>query len=211
MFFPETVKHATFLNPFPVPVFTYKQNFTFHLTPNTSGNFLLQFIVPSMVELGFSPTVSDTYYINDNGLNGNSTAVLPIVAVDESRVAANVFQAFVLSAASVKVSYFGRLDVSSGYFGGSYHLSSTDVHNFDRSAQDFNFIDNSFNSARGKLFSGLSIVYFPQDTGFQEFKKPNTNSSGNFIPMSHRINVYGRGLPSSALSNGSVVVVSIIL
>lgn len=204
LFFPDMIKHATFLNPFPVPVYSYKQSYTFHITPNASGNFVVQLVTPYMVEQG-NPS-SDVTYINDIGLDGHSTAILPVNYVAESRVPPNVFQAFVLAAASMKVTYMGRVDVSSGYFGGSYHLSTTDVASFDNNVQDFNYVDNSFNSIRTKLFSGISMIYFPQDSSFQTFKKPNANSATNYIAMTHRMNVYGRGLPSGTLSPNSVVV-----
>ena len=93
-------------------------------------------VTPYMVEKG--STLSDVYYVNDNALDGYTTAPLPLNYVAESRVPAGVFQAFVMVAASVKVSYLGRVDVSSGYFGGSYHLSTTDVADFDSNVQDFN-------------------------------------------------------------------------
>jgi len=121
-------------------------------------------------------------------------------------VTAGVFQAFVLCAASVKVNYLGRVDVSSGFFGGSYMLSGTDVHAFDDSAEDFNYIDNSFNAIHAKLFAGINVIYVPQDSSFHEFKRPSTSSANNYIPMSHRINIYGRGLPTGTLSPNSVMV-----
>ena len=46
LFFPKTIKHATFLNPFPVPVCTFQQSYKFHITPNESGNFILQMVTP---------------------------------------------------------------------------------------------------------------------------------------------------------------------
>ena len=151
-------------------------------------------------------TNSDMYYVNDNALDGSTISAAPVNIVAESRVPAGVFQAFVLVAASVDVSFVGRVDVSSGYFGASYHLSSTDVDTFDNSVMDFNYIDNSLNAIQSDLFSGTNMLYFPQDTSFSQFKKPNVNSAGNFTAMSHRMNVYGRGLPAGSLAPYSILV-----
>tara|TARA_B110000046_G_scaffold111608_1_gene118818 strand:+ start:10340 stop:10606 length:267 start_codon:yes stop_codon:yes gene_type:complete len=46
LFFPKTIKHATFLNPFPVPVYTFQQSYKFHISPNNTGNFVLQMVTP---------------------------------------------------------------------------------------------------------------------------------------------------------------------
>ena len=149
---------------------------------------------------------SDTYYVNDNALDGHNDNQLPVNLVGESRVPDNIFQAYILSAASINVSFVGRVDISSGYFGGSYHLSGKNVNEFDNAVNNFNYIDNTTNSVKSNLFSGVNINYFPQDSSFSQFKKPNGNSNENFQTMSHRMNVYGRSLPNSTLSPKSVLV-----
>ena len=93
-------------------------------------------------------TSSDVYYVNDNGLDGYQTGILPVNLVSESRVPNGVFQAVVLVAASIDVSFVGRVDVSSGYFGASYHLTGTNVNTFDNNVQNFNYVDNTIGSVK---------------------------------------------------------------
>lgn len=205
LFFPSTIKHASFLNPFPVPVYTFTQNYTFHISPNENGNFVLQMVTPFMVEQS-NTSSSDMYYSNDSTLDGYKLTNVSPTRVAEARVPDNIFQAFVLCAASIDVKFVGRQDVSSGYFGASYHLSSTDVNSFDDNVENFNYVDNTIGSIRADLFSGVNMIYFPQDSSFSQFKKPNTSSADNYIAMSHRMNIYGRSLPSSTLSPKSVMV-----
>ena len=162
-------------------------------------------VTPYMVESS-NTVASDMYFVNDNALDGFTVSALPVNLVGESRVPSNIFQAFVLTAASIDVSFVGRVDVSSGYFGASYHLSGVDVASFDNAVNNFNYVDNTLNAITSDLFSGINMIYFPQDSSFSTFKKPNSNSSSNFIAMSHRMNIYGRTLPSSTLSPKSVLV-----
>ncbi len=151
-------------------------------------------------------TSSDMYYVNDNALDGYTVSALPVNLVEESRVASNVFQAYILVAASIDVTFVGRYDISSGYFGASYHLTGTDVNVYDNNVNNFNYVDHTVNSVKANFASGINMIYFPQDSSFSQFKKPNISSAGNYIAMSHRMNVYGRSLPSGTLSQKSVMV-----
>ena len=149
---------------------------------------------------------SDIYYVNDNALDGTNVSATPIITANESKVKDGLFQAYILVAASVEAKFQGRFDAASGYWGASYHLTGTNVDTFDNNVMDFNYVDNTINSLKTSLYEGIKIVYFPQDNSFSEFKIPSENSTGNKISMSHRMNVYGRGLPKDTVSPGSVII-----
>jgi hypothetical protein len=154
-------------------------------------------------------TVSDMVYVKENELDGfNIGGVgenIPTM-VGESRVPNNIFQAYILVAASIDVTYVGRGDISSGYMGGSYHLSSKNVSEYDNSVNNFNYVDNTQNSIKSSLYSGINMIYFPQDSSFSQFRKVNGDSNDTFTSMSHRMSIYGRSLPPGSLSPGSVLV-----
>lgn len=43
---PKNIKHAFYPSPFPIPVYTFKQDYSFTIAPNNSGCFLLQLVSP---------------------------------------------------------------------------------------------------------------------------------------------------------------------
>lgn len=43
---PKNIKHAFYPSPFPTPVYTFKQDYSFTIAPNSSGCFVLQFVSP---------------------------------------------------------------------------------------------------------------------------------------------------------------------
>lgn len=207
LFFPEKIRSATFLNLFPTPVYTFKQTFSFQISPNSQGNFLIQLVTPYMVERGFnSGNASDIYVLNDVTLDGYTKSTATPNYIQESTVPAGLFQAFILTACKLTVTFIGRVDVSSGYLGGGYNLSNVDSTLIDYDMSIFNYIDNMPGSVHSSIFDGINIIYFPQDSSFSTFKKPNTSSLLNFCPMTHRMNVYGRSLPANNLSQYSIKV-----
>lgn len=207
LFFPEKIRSATFLNLFPTPVYTFKQSFSFQVSPNSQGNFLIQLVAPYMVERGFNGgNASDIYLLNDVTLDGFTKSTATPLYIQESTVPAGLFQAFILTACKMTVTFIGRVDVSSGYLGGGYNLSNVDSTLMDYDMSVFNYIDNMPGSVHSNIFDGINIIYFPQDSSFSTFKKPNASSISNFSPMTYRMNVYGRSLPANTLSQYSIKV-----
>ncbi len=66
-----------------------------------------------------------------------------------------------------------------------------------------------FNSAKANVFEGISMIYVPQDSSFQNFKQLNVGSAGNYIPISHRLCVYGKSLPNSTTPSMNPLTISI--
>ena len=63
LFFPERVKHLNVLYPFPVPTYPFIQKISGRLSPNDSGNFVIQAVCPLLVDSIFA---SSTVYFNNN-------------------------------------------------------------------------------------------------------------------------------------------------
>jgi hypothetical protein len=101
-----------------------------------------------MVDTSAPNTVSNIYINTDNGLNGNSIVAgasavqgTAWTARGESKVLPGWFNTAVLLFAKVSVNYYGRSDAESGYFGGSFHLSSVAQNAPDSSPSNFNYVN----------------------------------------------------------------------
>jgi hypothetical protein len=207
IFFPKKIDVTTFISPFPTPVFTYKQTFTFNITPNESGSFLVEVVSPFLNDL--TSSTSDVKTCTDVTLDGGTqltnTALWNPVAA--ARVKDGVFNAYVLMAASIEAKYVGRYDIKSGYLGGSYFLSAVNSDLPDVTLSNFDNIDRSATAVQAGVDEGIEIIYFPPDNSFMEFRKPNVdNYASGTMSMTHRMVIYGRSLPKGSLSQSSILI-----
>lgn len=203
LLFPERVKNANIIYPFPIPTYTYVQKFQFPITPNTNGAFLIQAVCPFMVD---STQTSSNIYINTNAaLNGTSIDSVSAHYVPQTitNVVPNQFQAYTLQCAKLSVRYVGRLDIASGYLGGSYFLSVANEAAPDTNASLFNYIDDSINAVIVDKSEGLNVVYFPPDYSYLNFFQVNRdNVASNTMSTNVRLCIYGNSLPGPNIDGG---------
>lgn len=108
----------------------------------------MQLTCPYLVDSTTSNTVSNLYINTDNNLNGNTivTGASAVVgtgwtAKGETKIPVGLFNTGVLLFAKISATYYGRSDAESGYFGGSFHISSVSQNQPDTSPSNFNYIN----------------------------------------------------------------------
>ncbi len=65
--------------------------------------------------------------------------------------------------------YVGRSDIESGYFGASFHLSTTNAEAPDTNVSNFDYINRSINGTIASLPTGMNVVYYPPDYSYLNF------------------------------------------
>jgi hypothetical protein len=143
-----------------------------------------------------------------------------------------IIQCYVQLAASVSAKYNGSLTNQSGYFGSSFHLKPATCALPDTDSVVFDYLDNC-QFALNNVFveDEINVAYVPPDTSFMTFKKPSTDpySGGNGVTpagysstqpnsvvpgvntinsppsvgVSHRMDIYGRGISSSSQNSNN--------
>ena len=110
------------------------------ITPNALGNFAVQLVCPYLADT--TATTSNLYICTDSSLDGN-TQVIPGNWANraETKLTPGWFTAGVLLFAKISVNYFGRSDAESGFFGGSFHISSIAQNAIDIAPSNFNYIN----------------------------------------------------------------------
>ena len=220
LFFPEKVKASSNLFPFPVPTYTYVQKIQFFIVPNSKGAFLVQAVCPILLSSSSSSSVSNLYTNISPLLDGTTLlqgstpgTTATYVTVDGTNlVALNTkspslaFNAFTLQSMKISCRYVGRVDVISGYFGGSFHLSTTDAFTYDYAPTQFNFVDDSLNATIADVSEGLNVIYYPPDFSYLNFNGPDVNSSSK-MSTNMRLNLYGQSLPTNTLTGGAAGVI----
>ena len=201
LFFPEKIKNIHQLNPFPIPTYTFIQKFSVEVKPNTKGNFLIQAVNPVLLDLS-DVTKSNLWVNTHEDLDGvNVLAANTFTPIKNTLVQAGMFNTYTLYACKIAVKYHGRGDVMSGYFGASYHLTSSSSVAPDVNTCSFNYVNDSPNSVISDITDGLSAVYYPPDYSYTNFQRVNIDNTGEkLMGTSHRLNIYGSGLPPEALT-----------
>ena len=205
LFFPERVKHLNVLYPFPVPTYPFIQKISGRLSPNDSGNFVIQAVCPLLVD---SSSAASTIYVNNNtALDGltKDTVTAHYIPVPTTRCLPGAFNAYVLQCFKISVQYIGRSDIQSGIFGGAYFVSTVDSLTPDTNASLFNYIDDSINSVKVDSTDGLNVIYYPLDLSYTHFMTINTdNVASHSMNTSIRLCIYGSSLPNGNVkTNGS--------
>lgn len=203
LFFPEKVKNIHQINPFPIPTYTYIQKFSVQIKPNTKGCFLIQAVSPILLDRSQQTNNRSNLWINTSenldGLTfGASSDFTPVY---NTLAPVGAFNTYVLQACKIGVKYHGRGDVLSGYFGASYHLTAGSGFTADPNTTVFNFVDDSPNSVIADVTEGVSAIYYPADYSYMNFLRVNSDNTGEkLMSTSHRLNIYGMGLPPEVLT-----------
>lgn len=202
LFFPERVKHINAILDFPIPTYCYNQNSSCRITPNSSGNFLIQAICPILVD---SDSEASSIYINNhNDLDGitkdeNTAHYKPL---SFTRCIKGAFNAYILQSFKISVKYIGAIDYTSGIFGGAYFISTNSSLGPDVNASLFDYIDDSMNAVKVETVDGLNVIYYPLDKSYNNFIIPNKdNILTNSMNTNIRLNIYGSGLPNNTYTN----------
>ena len=92
--------------------------------------------------------MSNLYINTDPLLDGNNIVVGASALVGtgwtargETKIPQTLFNTGVLLFAKLTANYYGRSDAESGYFGGSFHISSVPQNTPDTSPSNFNYIN----------------------------------------------------------------------
>lgn len=223
---PKTIEQAFYPSPFPIPIYTYKQEYSFTLAANNKGCFVIQFVSPllplkvddfvgtkydvnNLITVPYADYldtfVTDVFVCNDNSLNGvnvlpssTSTERSVISKRTDSAVTDTLFTAVILVGASISIKYVGSENKKSGMIGASYDLSDKNFSQFDFTATNFDNIIRGNNYTQGNLEEPLTALFLPPDNSFCEFRKPGDDFILNkTASFSHRINIFGRGLDVS--------------
>lgn len=111
----------------------------------------MQLVCPYLCDENTPANVSSLYINTDNGLNGNSIVAGASAVVGtgwtaraEPKITAGWFNTGVLLFAKMTAHYYGRSDAESGYFGGSFHISSVGQNTPDSAPSNFNYINRYF-------------------------------------------------------------------
>ena len=212
IFFPEKVKTAQPLLPFPIPCATYCQNFPIYVTPNDLGCFLIQFSCPTLLDASYSTSASNIWVNINAGLDGqnllNASTFTPIIG---QRPPAGAFTSYILQAAKLSCRYIGRFDIISGIFGASQHISVANSLSPDPATTQFQYVDDSLNSSRVYTSETLNVIYYPADYSYNTFQKLNTDhiATGG-MTTNMRLNIYGQGLPAGNVSAPIIIDVHLI-
>jgi hypothetical protein len=210
LFFPEKVKNIHTIYPFPIPTYSYSQKVQFFVVPNNQGCFLAQVVCPILLDnsLG-NANASNLYVNNNNALNGTTLGLAAhFTPMTNTQTVQGAFTTYVLQACKLSARYVGRGDAMSGYFGGSYNLSSANSRTPDVAPTQFDFVDDSINSVVADVTEGLNVVYYPPDYSYTHFLRVNNDNVANGqMSTSHRMNIYGNSLPTPNIAGGSAGVV----
>ena len=206
LFFPEKIRNIHQINPFPIPTYTYIQKFNVQIKPNTKGCFLVQAVSPILLDQTQINNNRSNLWINSSeNLDGLSSSVVgDFTPIFGSLAPTGMFNTYILQACKISVKYHGRPDVISGYFGASYHLTSISGFQPDTAVSSFNYVDDCPNSALADVSEGISAIYYPPDYSYMNFLRVNSdNTNEKLMSTSHRLNIYGMGLPPEVLTGRS--------
>ena len=206
LFFPERVKHINVLYPFPVPTYPYIQKQSIRISPNAKGNFVVQAICPLLLDSSINN--SSVVYVNSDAsltgmqIDNNRSHYVPL---DATSCIPDAFNAYVLQCFKISVEYVGRSDIQSGFFGGSYFVSTCNSLDPDYNVSLFNYIDDSINAVKVDSRDGVNVIYYPLDSSYTHFLSVNKdNISNHNMNTSLRLAIYGSSLPpGSDTYNGS--------
>lgn len=210
LIFPETIDKAYYFSPLPIKTYTFRQRFNFSIDVSQKGNFLLQVKSPAMFSKNSQD--SDFLYCNKPGIGisndtNNFSDSIPgnWIRVAESRVATELFSAYMLVGMGITVTYTGTIQDQSGRFGAGYTLTSCHIADPDLQFIDFDVVKRTSNFVETETSNSLKVVYFPPDNSFMEFRLPDEDAvMVGRQPLSHVINIYGRGL--AVTQNSSIKV-----
>lgn len=193
--FPEKSKGARIPTKFPVPSTTFQQSDFLILTPNSSGNFVVQWC-PQNLSAG---TANNEVVVNTNvallGTNADTNYVTSTALVNTTNTS---WQAFRVVSACMIVQYIGSYLNLQGILGGGLDISTVNTNSFDSNYSIFSNIDDRLWSQTSKVEDGVKICYFPKDYIDHEFIKPNVTPAVNNLSSIIRLLVYGQNLPTNS-------------
>ena len=194
LLFPEKCKGSRIPTKFPVPSATFQMNDFILVSPNASGNFVVQWSPQNLS----SSTANNELVLNTaaglTGLNNDATYVTQ-TALTNALV--TQWQAFRVVSACIVVQYIGSYINLQGTFGAGLDISGSNSNSFDSNYSNFSNIDDRLWSQVTRVDEGLKIVYFPKDYNDLSFIRPNQTPSQNNLASAIRLLVYGQSLPAS--------------
>ena len=194
LLFPEKSKGARIPTKFPVPSTTFQQTDFVLVTPNASGNFILQWCPQNLS----SSTSNNEIVLNvASTLTGNNTDTTYTTQSSLMNSLVTNWQAFRVVSACLVVQYVGSYVNLQGVFGGGLDISASTSNSYDSNYSVFSNIDDRLWSQTTRVDEGLKIVYFPKDYNDLSFIKPNTTPASNNLASTVRLMVYGQNLPAS--------------
>ena len=160
LFFPEKIRNAQAMLPFPIPCATYIQKYQLYVTPNEKGCFLLQYACPALIDGSAAAGVSNLWVNTDATLDGVTLiAGSTFTPITVQRPPGGAFNSFVLQAAKISCRYVGRYDIISGYFGASQHISVVNTLSPDPATTQFNYVDDSLNATVVDISDTINVIY----------------------------------------------------
>ena len=202
LLFPESSKAIRIPTKFPLPSATFKQRTFFTVSPNSAGNWFLQWTPQTLLSSAYVTANSGDLLLNNStnitGSSVDSTAANYTPVTVTRLLASGLVQAYRLVSASLIVSYQGSIDSHSGMIGGGVDVSYYDSTIPDTSASQFSVIDDKIWRNRGQPYDGLRLIYFPKDYSDLNFIRPDVSTQNNGLATCMRFLVYGQNLPSGS-------------
>jgi hypothetical protein len=193
--FPEKSKGCRIPTKFPVPSTTFQQSDFLILTPNSSGNFVVQWCPQN---LSASTGNNEVVYNVNASLLGNNADTNYTTASTLTNSSVTNWQAFRVVSACMIVQYIGSYLNLQGILGGGLDISTSTSNSYDANYSIFSNIDDRLWSQTVKIEEGLKVSFFPKDYADYSFVKPNVTPTVNNMSSVVRLLVYGQNIPTNS-------------
>ena len=201
LIFPEKTRGVRVPTKFPIPTLTFTQKNQLTISPNTNGNFLVQWNVQSLFDnTTATPTYSDLWLNVAATLTGATTGVASTSSRANFLNVQNTLNAYRLVSATMIVTYIGSVDAHSGILGGGIDINiATSSGSDDTSLTNFSNVDDKMFSYQSIPFNGLKLNYFPKDyADLNMYRIPadtaTSQLSAQGLPSWIKLIVYGQNL-----------------
>jgi hypothetical protein len=194
LLFPEKSKGCRIPTKFPVPSATFQLTDFIIITPNSSGNFVVQWCPQN---LAASTALNEVVVNTANTLTGMNSDITYVTSTALTNALVTQWQAFRVVSACMVVQYVGSFVNLQGTFGGGLDISASNSNSYDANYSNFSNIDDRLWSQISRVDEGLKVVYFPKDYNDLSFIRPNQTPSQNGLASAVRLLVYGQSLPVS--------------
>lgn len=205
LIFPERTRNVRVPSKFPIPTLTFHQKNQFTVTPNNSGNFLVQWNCQSLYDNSTAnPTYSDLWINTAATLTGAATGNASTASRVNFLNVSGTLNAYRLVSATILVTYIGSIDAHAGVIGGGIDINiASSAGGEDTSLTNFTNVDDKMFSYQSLPFNGLKLNYFPKDYADLNFYKIPDNTAATQLNSQGlsswiKLIVYGQNLPSGS-------------
>jgi len=200
LLFPERTRGMRIPTKFPIPSLVFHQKSNLTISPNSSGNWYLQWCPQTLLTSGYTTANTGNLLLdNSSAITGSvadtTTTNYTSIIVDRLQTT-GMIQAYRLVSASIIITYCGSVDAHSGVLGGGVDISHTDSLQPDTGSSVFSVIDDKIWNLQTNPYEGLRLIYFPKDYNDLNFIRPDVGSQSNGLSTCIRFLLYGQNMPS---------------